>query len=225
MIAYSIRIMLSHVRIKSDTAQKTGIEGHHTELQKLYVKISKEPKPKHQVPNNGSKEPQTSIPNPFVRFQSTSESESEGAETDAAFDLDEVLDEVATCVYKQLQVGESCCIGVMRMSDGAKVPAIRYSHGDEGFIICHWANGETLQTEMPNMFLAPLGEFIMKPQPQEPPKPNAKKESVRKRPAAAALDTTAGEDVDTEQQEPLTGQVAESAPQDLVISCFVNSQV
>ena len=97
-------------------------------------------------------------PNPFINFrggQSESESEVEDSEE-------------ALCVYRQLQIGDSVIVAVMLMSNGAKVAATRYSVGIDGFIVCHWENPDTLETDVPNMFLAPGGEFIMKPLPPEP---------------------------------------------------------
>ena len=189
MIAYMIRVMLSHVRIKAAAARKNGMPGHPPELQELYAKMNEfklEGPPRKMPKGPSSSQPSSSRPNPFVRFQAAEESESESEEEEEPA----VGDDDAIVVIKQLHVGESCCMGVMRMSDGSKVPASNYSPGPEGFIICNWDDGETLETEIPNMFLAPLGEFIIKPSvanepPPVKPKAQAKGKGPMKKPAAA----------------------------------------
>jgi len=188
MIAYMIRVMLSHVRIKAAAARKNGMPGHPPELQELYAKMNEfklEGPPRKMPKGPSSSQPSSSRPNPFVRFQAAEESESESEEEEEPA----VGDDDAIVVIKQLHVGESCCLGVMCMSDGSKVPASNYSLGPEGFIICNWDDGETLETEIPNMFLAPLGEFIIKPSVANPPpvkpKAQAKGKGPMKKPAAA----------------------------------------
>ena len=164
--------MLSHIRLKSSASDTSS---HAKALQELYGLIIKD------RASSPVAEPPAARLNPFVSFRAAA------ADTDDEDDVD-VDDDHAISVYKQLQIGESVIVGTMLMSDGSKIPADRYANGDQGFIVCHWQNGETLLTDIPNMYLAPQGAFILKPivQPQ-PAKPKAAPKSKApptKRPAA-----------------------------------------
>ena len=78
MIAYMIRVMLSHVRIKAAAARKNGMDGHPPELQELYAKMNEfklEGPPSKMPKGQSSSQPSSSRPNPFVRFQAAEESE------------------------------------------------------------------------------------------------------------------------------------------------------
>jgi hypothetical protein len=168
VVAYSIRIMLSHVRIKADGFNQKADSNDPSELQELYAMISIDRAA--QGPEAEASEP-PSIPNPFLSFREASDSEHE-YEPEAA-------DDEAVCVYKQLQIGETVMMSIMLMSDGAKIPAEKYSSGPDGFIVCHWKDGDTFQTEVPNKYLGPQGQFIMKPS-QAAPEPVVRKSKDKK---------------------------------------------
>ena len=117
--------MLSHVRIKNDAFnKKPGESTDPAELQSLYAVISKA----HSAsPPEKSSRPK--FRNPFLLFQNaSSDEEDEGSGSEAADD------DEPSCVRKQLQMGETVIIGVMLMSNGAKMPAESYANGDDGFI-------------------------------------------------------------------------------------------
>ena len=116
--------MLSHVRIKADKNVQNSTEPE--ELQKLYAAIDRPDDDAADAPDHGG----PPCRNPFLSFQSESEEE-----------MDEPDEEAPQCVYKQLQIGEAVIMAVMLMSNGAKVPAARYSEGDNGCIVAHWGGG------------------------------------------------------------------------------------
>jgi len=160
--------MLSHVRIRQQAFIKQPIGGNHTqELQAVYSLFSAPSTPTQ------AETPPTVPSNPFLCFQ---------PQADADDEIEQESAEDATCVYKHLQIGKSIMIGVMLMSNGAKIQASRYSQGADGFITCHWDDGETLETEIPNAQVEKNGEYIMKPcqvqdQPKEPKKKKEPKEA------------------------------------------------
>ena len=93
LVAYSIRIMLSHIRIKRSAFNKLISEnkdakdlGHPPELQRLYALISSKvesaPEPNIQ--------PGRAIANPFMSFRQAEASDDEGSD-ESAHDDDEAV--------------------------------------------------------------------------------------------------------------------------------------
>jgi hypothetical protein len=172
MLAYSIRIMLAHVRIKQAAFIKNPQASNDgPELQALYALIVAQPS------ETSTPQAAASTSNPFVNFQQDSDDEQQDEDDEQQ---EETKGDEATIVYKSVQYGEHCIIGIMLKSDGSKVAANRYTRGSDGFIQCHWdekvktgkygrhGRTEILGTAIPNAQLEPEGSnFILKPEQEK----------------------------------------------------------
>ena len=185
-IAYSIRIMLAHVRrCKRDQIRKprdAATQEIASALHELLELLPHEPQADSQ-PSEGS-QPSTQ-PSAFLSFQGDSDEESDMNEDD----------NVPLIMWKRLDYLESIIVGTMLYSNGKKAVANKYIEGTDGFIVCIWEDhDEQLSTTMPNDLLGEGGHFINRPgppqvQPKKPPatpkakqtKPKAKSEKKKKK--------------------------------------------
>ena len=185
-IAYSIRIMLAHVRrCKRDQIRQprdAATQEIASALHELLELLPHEPQADSQ-PSEGS-QPSTQ-PSPFLSFQGDSDEESDMNEDD----------NVPLIMWKRLDHLESIIVGTMLYSNGKKAVANKYIKGTDGFIVCIWEDqDEQLSTTMPNDLLGEGGHFINRPgppqvQPKKPPatpkakqtKPKAKSEKKKKK--------------------------------------------
>ena len=158
-IAYSIRIMLAHVRrCKRDQIRKprdAATQEIASALHELLELLPHEPQADSQ-PSEGS-QPSTQ-PSAFLSFQGDSDEESDMNEDD----------NVPLIMWKRLDHLESIIVGTMLYSNGKKAVANKYIKGTDGFIVCIWEDqDEQLSTTMPNDLLGEGGHFINRPGPPQ----------------------------------------------------------
>ena len=146
--AYSIRVMLAHVRLKHSQFQRLkGCEtldrarNHPEELREIYALF-----------DVTWKQASPSKTQPFSFFQDAPEELFEDSEDFELF----------VPVTKVLTWGDNIVYGTMRMSDGRIVIANGYNEGPV-FIEATFPGGETLDTCIPNQYLEPEGRFILRP--------------------------------------------------------------
>lgn len=185
-IAYSIRIMMAHVRrCKRDQSRKPRDATTQEIASALHEVLELLPHEPHgdSQPSEGS-QPSTQ-PSPFLSFQGDSDEESDMNEDD----------NVPLIMWKRLEWLSSIVVASMLYSNGKKVVANKYIEGTDGFIVCQWEDqDEELSTTLPNDLLGEGGHFINRPkppadQPKKPPatpkakqtKPKAKSEQKKKK--------------------------------------------
>ena len=212
ILAYSIRCMLSHLRMVKHNRRKikqAAIAAGNPEPACQDCPEFKElldmlPESKCRADSQSDGSSQASMP--FLSFQESNDQSDDEV-------IEEQTDEPEV-VWKRLMDLDTIIIAIMMMSNGEKVPATKYAPGDDGFIICHWeAHKEKYETNMSNELIAENAKFINKPSPPKPqPKkapttPNKKKnkdakaksatkkkkpantkKTMKKKPAAAELD-------------------------------------
>ena len=172
ILAYSIRCMLSHLRMVKHNRRKVqqaalaagGPEPSCNDCPEFKELLDMLPESKScRADSQSDGSSQASMP--FLMFQESKD------ESD-----DEVIEEQTDepeVVWKRLMDLDTIIIAIMMMSNGEKVPATKYAPGDDGFIICHWeAHKEKYETTMSNELIAENAKFINKP---SPPKPQPKK--------------------------------------------------
>jgi hypothetical protein len=117
MMAYKIRVMLAHVRIKQAAFIKNPQASNDgPELQALYALFVAQPS------ETSTPQAAASTSHPFVNFQQDSDDEQQDEDDEQQ---EETKGDEATSVYKSIQIGENCIIGIMLKSNGSKVPANR----------------------------------------------------------------------------------------------------
>jgi hypothetical protein len=185
ILAYSIRCMLSHLRIIKHNRRKRqqaavaagGPEPPSTDCPELKELLDLLPE-KCRTDSQSDSGSQHSMP--FLMFQEKDESDDEV--------IEEQTDEPEV-VWKRLVDYESITIAIMMLSNGEKIPATKYAAGTEGFIICHWEEQkEKYETMLSNELIAENGQFIDKPSQPKPqpkkapttPKPKKKKDAKGK---------------------------------------------
>ena len=213
ILAYSIRCMLSHLRMVKHNRRKVqqaaiaagNPEPACNDCPEIKDLLDMLPESKCRADSQSDTSSQASMP--FLLFQENPKDESDDEVIEEQTDEPEV-------VWKRLMDLDTIIIAIMMMSNGEKVPATKYAPGDDGFIICHWeAHKEKYETTLSNELIAESAKFINKPSPPKPqPKkapttPNKKKnkdakaksatkkkkpantkKTMKKKPAAAELD-------------------------------------
>ena len=193
-IAYSIRIMMAHVRrCKRDQSRKprdATTQEMAAAIQELLELLPHEP---YADSPPSDSQPSTQ-PSPFLSFQGDSDDESDMNEDD----------NVPLIMWKRVEWLTHIVVAVMLYSNGKKVVANKYIEGTDGFIVCQWEDqDEELSTTLPNDLLGEGGRFINRPkppadQPKKPPatpkakqtKPKAKSEKKKKIPTKPTAKST-----------------------------------
>ena len=138
--AYSLRVMVSHTRIKRDQYLKisgasSDLRAHPEELRTIYEMFQKQD-PEQNPPQ---KTKHNLHPMPFFRDK---EEEAE--------DMDE-SDEESIIVMKSFDYASKTATALL--SDGTTKVAVKNVSGENGFIKCLFADGTPLETEVPNKYL------------------------------------------------------------------------
>eukprot|EP00959_Pyramimonas_sp_CCMP1952_P463094 9484328-Pyramimonas_sp.AAC.2 len=171
LMAYKLRVMMSHIREKHSQFQKLEGEkygkAHPKWIRDIYENI---------VPvKPDGKEDHRQAPHPLFAFR--------GPEGDDDDDDDgDHPDEPATIIFKYVEPAGGEMKACALLSDGGRVEASKFTDGGNGFAIAHFKhNGEegiTLETEIPSIHIDETGAKLTIP------KVAKTKASGKKRPAA-----------------------------------------
>ena len=178
VIAYKLRVMLSHCRIKAEAWRNTGSKQSHP-LYLFFLEIT-EAWGRDYAPLHESR---TRSRTPRTRFFVNLQSEPSPPEEPAEEDTDDKVDE-ATIVSKYF---DGYSMKAIRLwSDGSPQVAESYVKGEDGFLEARWNDGDSLSISVVNSCLADDGTVrkydAPTPKAADPPKP---KVALMKKPAAA----------------------------------------
>lgn len=163
-LAYTLRVMFAHVRIKEHNHRKSrsGCDKSPQDLVKLYVKFEA---PKTE---SATKKNQACVKNPFVSFRDEESDEDIEEENE---DSENYTEDVVV-VHYQMAYETTTIVAEAMLSDGTKTKARHYSPGDNGFAIAKFdIAGDIVEyeTEIPNKYIASDEESLIRPLPAKPP--------------------------------------------------------
>ena len=171
LVAYKIRVMLAHVRIKHDSWTAAA---KPSPLDVLYGVMSKPKNDTHtDVRTQRRARRLATRPCPFVNFREEEEQPSN----------EESDEEAAATVVSRYYCGKKRT-ATMLMSDGQQINADTYTEGTDGFIRADWLHDMSmLMLEVPNNFLDKDANRIMAFE-QPPPSKRLRRPAAAKRPAS-----------------------------------------
>ena len=111
--------------------------------------------------------------NPFLAFRADLEtSPNDDAPEEFTIESDE-----ATVISMNVEYGDHCAYGLMRLSDGNTKIASKYEQAEDGFITMWFESGDYLKTEIPNQYFVPDAKFVQRPTTAATKTPKAKHRS------------------------------------------------